>query len=214
MIKIYYSNFTTKLDTISFDRYLNALPVKQIDKILRYKRWQDAHASLFGKLLLRDALMDLGYNPDLNQIKYTEYNRPYIEGFFDFNISHSGCYVVCAISRECRIGVDIEEMKQIDMGNFINQWTATELNSIINSADINSHFFELWSMKEAVIKADGKGLNIPFKNIVIHDNMTSIDGITWYLTPLSFIDQYSFYIATNKIPIIESIIKLDYYNSN
>ena len=51
--------------------------------------WEDRHASLYGKLLLKKGLQDLGQDSSLTNLKFTEYNRPYLEGKLDFNISSS-----------------------------------------------------------------------------------------------------------------------------
>src|ERR1700748_879112 len=110
MIDIYYSSFKKRLDDRLFRYYLSLLPLDIIDRILRYQRWEDAHASLFGKLLLKKGLGDLGLDSCLQNLKYSKYARPFVDEDVDFNISHSGSFVVCAFSSAGKIGVDLEEI--------------------------------------------------------------------------------------------------------
>ncbi|WP_321793178.1 4'-phosphopantetheinyl transferase family protein [Caballeronia sp. J97] len=81
----------------------------------------------------------------------------------DFNVSHSGAYGLIALSRERRVGVDIEEAR----ATF--QWrdlapavlTDSELRAIEALPDdtARSHaFFDCWTAKEAVLKAHGDGI--------------------------------------------------------
>jgi 4'-phosphopantetheinyl transferase len=71
------------------------------DQVLRnhrFVRWQDKHLHLFGRLLLLNGIKNLGFDTKLiNEIKYTLNQKPFIEGVqVDFNITHSGNYVLCA----------------------------------------------------------------------------------------------------------------------
>ena len=85
-----------------------------MQQILRkYRRWQDAHAYLYGKLLLKEAISQLGFDHSLEFMQKTKYGKPYFKNNdFGFNISHSGEYIVCVISTDEKqnLGIDIEEI--------------------------------------------------------------------------------------------------------
>jgi len=125
---IAYTENLKKLQTDIYQRYLVTLPPAHQERILRYKFWQDAQRCLFGKLLLEHGLRELGFhNLTLQNIKYTQFQRPYFEyEKVDFNISHSGTLVVCAIAANIRIGIDIEEIKPIDTNDFRDYFSAFE----------------------------------------------------------------------------------------
>lgn len=119
MIRVYYTCFSTLLPIPVYEKYFNYMPVEEKVKITRFRHWQDAQRCLLGKALLIEGLVDLGLSPHLVQdLKKSPDGRPYVtntqENNLDFNIAHAGKYVLCAVSTECRIGVDIEEIKPVD----------------------------------------------------------------------------------------------------
>src|SRR4051794_32137156 len=123
MIKLFFTSYGSRLDEVDFFEYLNLVPEEIKNRILRLKRWEDRQASLYGKLLLKKGLKELGLDSSLVDLKYTPYGRPYIEHNPDFNISHSTRYVVCAISTNSKIGIDIEEIKATPLDDFNEQFS-------------------------------------------------------------------------------------------
>ena len=89
----------------------------ELDRALRYRRWQDKQAYLLGKLLLAKHLANSGYDLKLlKDVCYTKFNRPYLKiNQVDFNISHSGDFVICAFSIDQMVGIDIEKFQSIDL---------------------------------------------------------------------------------------------------
>ena len=102
MIHVLYAKLAELLKEVSFKEHLHSLPISEKEKILRYKKKEDQQMRLLGRLLLRKAGEFLLDGEDvLQNIKYDAYHRPYIgqhNGNIDFNISHSGSYVVLASS--------------------------------------------------------------------------------------------------------------------
>src|ERR1700722_16503737 len=119
-LHLYSTVFPEPLSPTAFQELLSRLPPELQQKVSAYRRWQDAYGSLFGKLLLKRALLQAGLSPDLMGLRTTAYGRPYLEGYgksypdggdrsypdggqdnmgrMDFNISHSGNRVVCILS--------------------------------------------------------------------------------------------------------------------
>ncbi|WP_442591958.1 4'-phosphopantetheinyl transferase family protein [Pedobacter sp. AW31-3R] len=201
MIQIYYANYKNKLEDRIYNDYLNSLPQDIRKKILKYRNWSDAQASLYGKLLLQKGLEQLGVDNSLNNLKYTKYGRPYLEGNIDFNISHSGEYVVCAYTDDCRVGVDLEIIKPIQISDFRAQFLAQEWNKITNSSNTLFWFYYYWSAKEAVVKADGRGLSIPLGSFGIADDKTFVAHRLWHLKTINLFDDYILQVASNDVPI-------------
>src|SRR5690554_3002995 len=109
MITIYYTTFDLQLSDHNFYNLISLLPDDLKEKTLKFKHWQDAQAYLFGKLLLKKGLKDLGFNDDLDLLKYNVYDRPSIHSNIDFNTTHSGRHVVVVFSTLGRVGIDIEK---------------------------------------------------------------------------------------------------------
>ncbi len=195
-VQLYYTYFDQPLAAKKFQSYLYTLPTDLQIKIQKFIRWQDQHASLFARLLLQCALQPYQYN--LQQLRYTEYKRPFINQKIDFNLAHSGCYVLCAISPSGRVGIDIEQMRSIEIQHFRailseNQWNAVKDNKNI------ALFFKFWTQKESVIKADGRGMYVELKQIEPLNNQVKLEQNTWFLHQITtFLPDYICYLATDK----------------
>jgi 4'-phosphopantetheinyl transferase len=80
-------------------------------------------------------------------------------GRFDFNISHSGEYVVC-LAGAGSAGVDIERIRPMDGEVAARFFTPGERRYLEErpEAEKDGAFFTLWTMKESYLKALGHGL--------------------------------------------------------
>ncbi|MFK7908113.1 MAG: 4'-phosphopantetheinyl transferase superfamily protein, partial [Chitinophagales bacterium] len=161
-MKIFYIHHPLQLDSQTFNRLLRQIPFELQEKIKRYRRWKDQQAGLWGKLLLMKSLEEMGLEKNsLQHLQYTSYQRPYFPehlGFgIDFNISHSGFAVACVVSQQQRIGIDIEQVRPIEIKHFTEQFSPAEMQQMYDTADTQRAFFERWCQKEAIIKVDGRG---------------------------------------------------------
>ncbi len=83
-----------------------------------------------------------------------------------FNMAHSGSLALYAITVDCEIGVDVEEMRDIPeieqvASRYFSKAEAAELLSIGPEMAVREAFFRCWTRKEAYIKAMGDGLYLP-----------------------------------------------------
>jgi 4'-phosphopantetheinyl transferase len=209
MILVYYTFFSQPLSNVSFEKLLVKIPSVIREKVLRFSMWEDKHASLFGKLMLKKGLVDLGYTDELN-FEYSEYDRPRLisNNDIDFNISHTKKAVVCIVSNDRRVGVDIEEIIDLDVTDFKNQWTEEEWHNIVGSSDSLHQFFTYWTRKEAVVKSDGRGLSISLKEIDVRHPIVKVDDNKWYLYLLNLVDDHLTHICSDK-PFGEVEIKVE-----
>ncbi|RBW54725.1 hypothetical protein DS884_17405 [Tenacibaculum sp. E3R01] len=177
---------------------LQLIPNKYHAEINKFRFWERRQSSLIGKLLLKKALNFFSVDKTLLDIKYTTYKKPYLEDDFSFSISHSGEFVVCAFTPNKEpIGVDIEKIeRKIDLNNFSSVLTKREKNSITQSREPITTFYNIWTIKEAVSKADGRGLNLPLNTIDTCQNYISLGTKKWYYKPISVEDNYKCNITT------------------
>jgi 4'-phosphopantetheinyl transferase len=209
IVHVLYSRFANELPGWQFQQYLNSLPPALHADILRMRRWEDRTAKLLGKILLLKGLQKYGYTADvLRNLKYNACKRPYLDGPVDFNISHAGSYVLCAISEGNRVGVDIEEIKPVTFDNFENVMTAVEWDHIKKAAVPLESFYRYWAIKESVIKADGRGLQIPLQDILIETQCAWYETC-WQLTRLTIDPAYCASLATMHVP---GNINIEYVN--
>jgi 4'-phosphopantetheinyl transferase len=207
MLDIFYTKLPGNNDEGSYAQLLGRLPALLQQQSLRYHQWQDRWRSLLGKLLLMDAMEKHSIPADmLDTLDYTHHGRPFfkdIEGI-DFNISHSGSYVMCVIAFNVRTGIDIEEIKPQHLGDFANTMNEQQWQIINSSADPFRQFFTYWAIKESVIKADSRGLSLPLTGIHITGTTAQCDDHSWYLYPLQVDDNYCACLAADReLPAFE-----------
>ncbi|NJO89590.1 MAG: 4'-phosphopantetheinyl transferase superfamily protein [Chloroflexia bacterium] len=167
---------------------------------------------LFGKLLLRDALIQFGYQPEAALvIDHSKNDKPEFKNLeFEFNISHSGNYAICAASRNVKLGVDIEAIREINLSDFKSVFTANELGRIRDSLKPTNKFLNFWTRKESVIKADGRGMSIPLSEFEVIENLIEYDNNLWFIKRLDISDLYASHIALNKVDMQISYEEISY----
>lgn len=185
------------LDTI-VRQYGSQLTPGIIDNALSYRMEDDAKRFLLGRILLLRGMIKTGAPaPSLASLAYTKYKKPFMPGGYHFNISHSGEYVMCAISNE-PLGIDIEEIKPVDLADFSHCFTIAERRSMLASADPLPAFYRLWTLKEAVIKADGRGMHIPLADVQVDGNKVHTDTGLWYVSEIPSAPGYITHLATSR----------------
>jgi 4'-phosphopantetheinyl transferase len=109
-----------------------------------------------------------------------------------FNFSHSDDLALCAVTVAAEIGVDVEHIRALDDRDALAAeiMTAAELELFARSAmSQRAHlFFRSWTMKEALSKAIGVGLGLPFNQIEVGFGpkaTVACAGRTWHLRALA-----------------------------
>lgn len=169
-ISIFYIHITELLDMDLFQQLLLLLPHKFQDDISAYKHQKSAQDSLLGKLLLKYGFKKLAPTYTLQDIQIGNKERPYIDDKIDFNIAHSGEYIICAIAQNSRVGIDIEKHRNINVDLFRKYFNEEEWKEIESSNSKENAFFNLWTIKESAIKYDGRGVGILGKTHKIYNN--------------------------------------------
>ena len=128
-------------------------------------RFAAAHANL-RKIL--GAYLDR--SPDSIRFKTNPYGKPRILGKSPsevaplyFNLSHSHGLALLALSLDTEVGVDVEEIRPIEPEVAENHFSASELSALgsLEGESWLCGFYQCWTQKEAILKAEGAGLNLP-----------------------------------------------------
>lgn len=170
-MKIYAVNIEEiEEDMFNYNTYNNLLSKHTLSKAEKFNKFKDTVRTVVGELLIR-YLLDK--HSDLNGLLVTilrnDYGKPYLEDeskIFHFNISHSGCWVVCIIDNK-PVGIDIEMICEIDVKSIISLFHPFEINKINEALDTLDYFYNVWTLKESVLKYTGKGLSIPLKSFYV-----------------------------------------------
>lgn len=170
----------------------------------RYRFPADRQRCIVGRAALRMmAGSVVGVSPTTVQIEMGNAGRPELAGDeltgCGVNVSHSGDWVLCASGPVRSLGVDVERRRtDIDVmelaASVFSPWEREQLAAF--APNKRQHlFFDIWSRKEAVIKADGRGVAFGLNRFDVefrpdHDaQVRRIDDRTdlphWNLVPLA-----------------------------
>lgn len=157
------------------------LPPADLARSRRYRRWQDAQATLLGRLLLRVALQRHGFAPALlDQITIDAADRPSLPAPLQFNISHTDGLVALITSEEGRVGIDVEHLRPLDPDDLGTALTAEDRRRIAAADDPVAAMLRCWTAKEAVVKAAGLGITVPELPAWREDGPMACDGLPWW----------------------------------
>lgn len=123
-------------------------------------------------MLVRDVLSRYLQGIPAKNIEFitNDYKKPYILPerlaiLLRFNISHSEKMIVLAVSVGVEIEIDVKYLNRKNIFFEIAEWFFAENEyqhfKSLPGEHQKQRFFSLWSLKEAYIKACGKGLYIP-----------------------------------------------------
>ncbi|TCN25189.1 4'-phosphopantetheinyl transferase family protein [Mesobacillus foraminis] len=174
MIEIYKMKLPDfqDLNTVKLLSYVSA---ERVEKILRLFKNEDKSRALMSELLIRSIIVKkFAVNNEQILIHRNAYGKPYISlgRDFHYNISHSGEWVLCAISH-AEIGIDIEEIRPIEYMEIAREFFSMKENDLLKGLTGPARlecFFELWTLKEAYIKAVGKGMGISLSSFTMSKN--------------------------------------------
>jgi len=139
------------------------------NKIRKYVKENDQKRSLLGKIAIVKMIAKL-LKIDQDELVFSRdsFEKPILEKPFlrklNFNIAHSGKYVIVGVNSEGKIGVDIEKIKLIDLEIMKNVFMDKEIKYVnSNKKEALKKFYQIWSLKESFVKAIGEGLSYPLK---------------------------------------------------
>jgi 4'-phosphopantetheinyl transferase len=183
-------------DELHLAHCLKQLPIVMQEKITNYPRQDEQLRSVLARLILKQLLLEQGFHDAvLEDYRTDEYGRPFINEGIDFSISHADDYVMCAVSKTTRVGIDVEKLRDICIDDYSISLSDKELKELTSSENPIPDFFTLWTKKEAISKANGKGLSILLPNMVIERNSATCGQTIWNLKELPINTHYSSHIA-------------------
>jgi 4'-phosphopantetheinyl transferase len=128
----------------------------------RYRFADDRRRSIIGRAATRRLLGDyLDADPRSLVIVEEEHGKPALLNHgIEFNASHSGDLVALAFSKGTPVGIDVERRRPLhDCLALSRRFFSAEEHDIVGSAtDADDAFFTIWTAKEAIVKASGKGI--------------------------------------------------------
>lgn len=149
-------------------RYGHWLSVEEHERLARFTRDEPALMFLSGRILLRGvlgALLDC--DPVTIRLDKNDWEKPGLlepASDWQFNLSHSHGYLALAVSRLGAVGVDTEFTDRSNpVEKLARRYFSASEQQWLNDAPphgFRQRFFDIWTLKEAYIKAVGKGLAV------------------------------------------------------
>lgn len=199
------------------DEYRAILPADEVSACDRFVFPEGRRQCLVSRVLVRTVLSR--YTGDALaawEFDSNSYGKPAVKHPagcpLRFNLSHTTGLVVCAVSLGCEIGVDAEDTHRrcADL-SIASRYFAPEEVALLEAApkdDRPRRFFQLWTLKEAYIKAKGAGLSIPLNDFafsipesgpaqVSFRNPALGDARQWQFTQLRLADRFQVAVAVH-----------------
>lgn len=154
-----------------YNKWYSLMSVHKQRRVDRFRFNDDKKRTIAGEMLARKAISEwCGVTPESIAFGIKEHGKPYAKDLaVEFNISHSGNMVVCAVDTN-PVGIDIEQIRPIDLTIAKRIFSEQELIQLFGyvptgtdfahttDEELLSRFFELWTRKEAYGKYVGDGL--------------------------------------------------------
>ena len=171
MIQVYGVKLAYDVDPLQMQSLIAILPTEKQKRINRFIHKEDAVRTLTADILSRLMICSrLNIKNSNIQLIHNKYGKPLLQGNdrLYFNNSHSGHWVLCAIS-DSPVGVDVEIISEIDFDIARHCFSEQECLDLFAHKEEarKDYFFDLWTLKESYIKAVGLGLSLPLSSFTI-----------------------------------------------
>ncbi|XP_022960338.1 uncharacterized protein LOC111461092 isoform X2 [Cucurbita moschata] len=176
------------------NHYLNLLSPNEKVNVMKIQEGELQKRALLARALVRSTLSryvtHCQIDPQALKFKKNKFGKPELDlrisselclPPLQFNISHSSSLIACGVTMNSPIGIDVEEKTRKIRNNIIAfakrffSPNEIEVLSAISDPEIQrQEFIKLWTLKEAYVKALGRGFSAtPFKTFTIRFNRTA-----------------------------------------
>ncbi len=169
-VHLYYTCLEKVRDRALIDQYHRILSPDECEAVQKIKSAAKRHESLVTKALARFVLSRCcRVAPEAVRFFVNRHGKPALLPDVTplpvrFNLSHCKGLVGCAVARDADVGLDMEDQHRCVNLNlarrFFSEPEIMQLEKIKDTAAKKALFLQLWTLKEAYIKAVGEGLSL------------------------------------------------------
>lgn len=206
------------LDVLDADGIAQALSIISPDERARYDRFVFDHSRrefAAAHALLRTALSQYSDRaPSSWSFRNQSGGKPVLADEaprLAFNLSHTRGLVACAITGGPAVGVDVESVdREISDGvteRFFSAREQAALRACPDDIRRRERFFEIWTLKEAFLKATGEGFSRPLPSVAFDVDgdgriafvpARDIDAACWHFALIVPVRGYRLAVAVHK----------------
>jgi 4'-phosphopantetheinyl transferase len=179
----------------------------------RFRQAGDRHNFVLGRNLVHHLVSPRGA-PAPRTFSVGPHGKPFLPGAPAYNLSHSGRWVACAVSRDEPVGIDVETFARLkDYRELLAVITHPAERRYIEQAPSDHRlalFKRCWTRKEALLKAIGKGLgdDLHAIDVCLEQNEPALD----HPAPLRLmhlaVDREAVTIALALSPLITGVVAM------
>ena len=162
MLNVYFLKLDFNINDHDLSMLEKTISPQRVEYAKQYHQKKDYIRSTLSSALLYYALNKNGIDKKDIVIEKSPMGKPFLKTLknfknIDFNITHSGDWVACAIDSRDRggIGIDIEQIKDINFTDFEEILSIKETEYIDGKLE---KFYQIWTLKESFLKALGVGM--------------------------------------------------------
>lgn len=165
MTCLYIADISTLPDPKVRPKIMDTLSPERKQRIARCTQEQARRQRLGAGLLLQQVFHN--HEVKSGALRLGKYGKPEIEGL-NFNLSHSGNIVACAVSKET-VGCDVEKLREAPpkIGDRFFCEREKQYLRMLAGQQYDREFFRLWTIKESYLKMTGEGLSFPMRRLEI-----------------------------------------------
>lgn len=160
----------------SWEAYRDWLSADEQQRLERIRHTEVANTYLAAHVMQRHALSQFaGGNPGDWQFERDRFGKPHLvnhDGQLACNLSHTRGLVACVVAETGSVGIDVESFnRRCPLHLAPRVFTPDECRQLNKTPIEQRHrtFFRLWTLKEAVVKADGAGLTMSLQSFGFPD---------------------------------------------
>ena len=164
-VQIYYSKIKS-FNSEEFVHIVENLPDVKKNQLMSLRLEKDRNASLSAYLLLKKVLKAIDIEISDYEYVIGEKGKPSLFYCpYQFSISHTDGLCAVAVSID-EVGVDVEKIEPY-MLKIERIFTPSDCEFIDGSEQKDKTFYQIWTSKEAYVKALGTGLSTPFNSFEV-----------------------------------------------
>lgn len=181
------------------------LQAREQQRAAKFRQSANRNAFILGRGLFRIIAGQItGQSPQQVTIDTSYTGKPYLAHApnWHLSVSHTGDWVVVAVA-QVPVGIDVEYVNpRFIIDDLIPAvLTPDEQRTMTKSTNARLLFYELWTRKEALVKATGKGMDDDFINVpglegrhVVDSDLIGDMG-PWQVQPFVIADSYQAALA-------------------